>query len=157
MSQIDITKPRRRYSSDDCSLEFCPECGAKMVVQDFPMILSVKSSTDRAEIIANLSGSHFCEKCPVVVFDSVKVKQAAILGIKSNKDIYFSIIGFVNMDAIPKEKRHLELGTDENPIPIIKFLPDLKPEPIISGKVPARNEPCSCGSGLKYKKCCGKG
>jgi len=22
-------------------------------------------------------------------------------------------------------------------------------------KVPARNEPCSCGSGKKYKKCCG--
>lgn len=23
-------------------------------------------------------------------------------------------------------------------------------------KVPARNEPCSCGSGKKYKKCCGQ-
>ena len=23
-------------------------------------------------------------------------------------------------------------------------------------KTPARNEPCSCGSGKKYKKCCGK-
>lgn len=22
-------------------------------------------------------------------------------------------------------------------------------------KIPARNEPCSCGSGKKYKKCCG--
>jgi SWIM/SEC-C metal-binding protein len=22
-------------------------------------------------------------------------------------------------------------------------------------KTPARNEPCSCGSGKKYKKCCG--
>jgi uncharacterized protein YchJ len=23
--------------------------------------------------------------------------------------------------------------------------------------LPGRNEPCSCGSGLKTKKCCGKG
>lgn len=28
-------------------------------------------------------------------------------------------------------------------------------QPIISNKV-GRNEPCTCGSGLKYKKCCGK-
>ena len=25
-----------------------------------------------------------------------------------------------------------------------------------SGKKPGRNDPCPCGSGLKYKKCCGK-
>ena len=157
MSKIDITKPRRQYSSDDCSLDFCPECGSIMVAQNFPVILSVKSATDKAELITNLSGSHFCEKCPVVVFDSVKVEQAAILGIKSNKDIFYYIVGFVNMDAIPYEKRYLELGSDGNPIPIVNFLPDLKPAPIVSDKVPARNEPCICGSGLKYKKCCGKG
>ena len=29
-----------------------------------------------------------------------------------------------------------------------------KPRPIISNKL-GRNEPCSCGSGKKYKKCCG--
>jgi SEC-C motif-containing protein len=31
----------------------------------------------------------------------------------------------------------------------------VKPKPIISNKV-GRNEPCPCGSGLKYKKCCAK-
>jgi SEC-C motif-containing protein len=31
----------------------------------------------------------------------------------------------------------------------------VKPKPLIINK-PGRNEPCSCGSGLKYKKCCGK-
>lgn len=29
------------------------------------------------------------------------------------------------------------------------------PKPIIVNKI-GRNEPCNCGSGLKYKKCCGK-
>lgn len=28
-------------------------------------------------------------------------------------------------------------------------------QPIVSEKI-GRNEPCTCGSGLKYKKCCGK-
>lgn len=31
----------------------------------------------------------------------------------------------------------------------------VKPRPIISSKI-GRNDPCSCGSGIKYKKCCGR-
>jgi SEC-C motif-containing protein len=31
----------------------------------------------------------------------------------------------------------------------------VKPKPLTVSKV-GRNDPCSCGSGLKYKKCCGK-
>ena len=31
----------------------------------------------------------------------------------------------------------------------------VRPKPMAVAKI-GRNEPCSCGSGLKYKKCCGK-
>ena len=31
------------------------------------------------------------------------------------------------------------------------------PEPVKAIGVPGRNDPCSCGSGKKYKKCCGAG
>jgi SEC-C motif-containing protein len=31
----------------------------------------------------------------------------------------------------------------------------VKPKPLIVTKI-GRNDPCTCGSGLKYKKCCGK-
>jgi hypothetical protein len=27
---------------------------------------------------------------------------------------------------------------------------------VVKGEKPGRNDPCPCGSGLKYKKCCGK-
>lgn len=30
-----------------------------------------------------------------------------------------------------------------------------KPTTVVLEKTPARNDPCSCGSGKKYKKCCG--
>lgn len=33
---------------------------------------------------------------------------------------------------------------------------DEKKKPVRVGKKPGRNDPCPCGSGLKYKKCCGK-
>lgn len=41
-------------------------------------------------------------------------------------------------------------GEDEEPLPP-------PTEPIQSDKHPGRNDPCSCGSGKKYKQCCGKG
>jgi uncharacterized protein YecA (UPF0149 family) len=28
--------------------------------------------------------------------------------------------------------------------------------PVVKEKVPGRNRPCPCGSGKKYKNCCGK-
>ncbi len=31
-----------------------------------------------------------------------------------------------------------------------------KQMPITKSKTIGRNQPCSCGSGVKYKKCCGK-
>lgn len=35
--------------------------------------------------------------------------------------------------------------------------PSLPPpvEPVHADKTPGRNDPCPCGSGRKYKKCCG--
>jgi preprotein translocase subunit SecA len=32
-----------------------------------------------------------------------------------------------------------------------------KPEPVRKGVRIGRNDPCPCGSGKKYKHCCGKG
>jgi len=40
-------------------------------------------------------------------------------------------------------------GEDDEPLP-----PPV--EPIKSDAKPDRNDPCPCGSGKKYKKCCGK-
>jgi uncharacterized protein YecA (UPF0149 family) len=41
-------------------------------------------------------------------------------------------------------------GEDDPPLP-----PPV--EPIKAEDKPDRNDPCPCGSGKKYKKCCGKG
>jgi hypothetical protein len=156
LTTIDISNPRRRYYSDDFGLDSCPECGGNLVNQNCTIILCAKSKTDDARFMTNLTGSHFCEKCPVVVFDNEKVEQAAILGIRGNKNLRYVIAGIIDMDAIPEEKRDLEMGCDENPIILVPFLPDLNTNTIVSEKERGRNESCICGSGLKYKKCCGK-
>lgn len=103
-----------------------------------------------------MTGSHFCTNCPVVVFDNEKVEQAASLGMKGDKNLKHLIAGIVDLNSIPKEKRHLEIGIDKNPVPLIHFLPDLNTSSVMKEKKVRRNEPCPCGSGKKYKKCCGR-
>ncbi|WP_454829226.1 UPF0149 family protein [Pseudoxanthomonas wuyuanensis] len=39
----------------------------------------------------------------------------------------------------------------------LQRLEDLRLQPVRREPQPGRNDPCSCGSGLKYKKCCGAG
>ena len=133
----------------------CPECGLPLIKNNCSVIIAAKSDTDEGEFMSNLTGSHFCKSCPVVVFDSDEIEQAASLGIKGDENLRYMIAGIVNFNAIPKEKRHLEIGIEDNPVPLVHFLPDLNNTTIINDKKIGRNEPCPCGSGKKYKKCCG--
>lgn len=153
--KFDLSIPRRRYYSEDCGLTSCPECGLPLIKDNCTVIIAAKSDTDEGEFMSNLTGSHFCKSCPVVVFDSDKIEQAARLGIKGDENLRYLIAGIVNFNAIPEEKRHLEIGIEENPVPLVHFLPDLNNTTIINDKKIGRNEPCPCGSGKKYKKCCG--
>jgi len=153
---IDLSIRRRRYYSDECETTICPECNSKLTEEGCTIILAVKSDTDEGEFMTNLTGSHFCANCPVVVFDNEKVEQAAKLGIKGDENLKYLIAGIVDLNSIPKEKRHLEIGIDENPVPLVHFLQDLNTSTITKDKKVGRNELCPCGSGMKYKKCCGR-
>ena len=154
--KIDLSIRRRRYYSDEFETGICPECNSELIEEGCTIILAVKSDTDEGEFMTNITGSQFCPNCPVVVFDNEKVEQAASLGIKGDKNLKYLIAGIVDLNSIPKEKRHLEIGIDENPVPLVHFLPDLNTSTVKKEKEVGRNEPCPCGSGKKYKKCCGR-
>jgi preprotein translocase subunit SecA len=49
-----------------------------------------------------------------------------------------------------KRARQAVVSDDDAPIP------DAPVEQAQTAKTPGRNDPCPCGSGKKYKKCCGK-
>jgi hypothetical protein len=154
-NKFDLSIRRRRYYSEDCGLVSCPECGSSLIEDSCTVIIAAKSDTDEGEFMSNMTGSHFCNSCPVVVFDSEKIEEAARHGIRGDSNLRYLIGGIVNFNAIPKEKRHLEIGIDDNPVPLVHFLPDLNTTTVKSEKKIGRNDPCPCGSGKKYKKCCG--
>lgn len=155
IQNIDLTIPRRRYYNDNYNLTTCPECGSDLKEEDCSILLYVKSDSDEGEFMTNLSGSHFCYKCPVVVFDTNKIKQAATFGIRSGKNLRYGVAGIINFASIPDDKKHLPIGSDKNPVPLVQFLPDLKDRKLTTRK-PGRNDSCLCGSGVKYKKCFGR-
>ena len=154
-NKFDLSIPRRRYYSEECGLVSCPECGLPLIEDSCTIIIAAKSDTDEGEFMSNMTGSHFCNSCPVVVFDSDKIEQAARHGMRGDANLRYVIGGIIDFNAIPQEKRHLEMDIDGNPIPLVNFLPDLNKTTVVSDKKIGRNEPCPCGSGKKYKKCCG--
>lgn len=154
-NKFDLSISRRKYFSKDCGLTNCPECNSKLTEDSCTVLIYSKSDTDEGNFLSNLTGSRFCNTCRVIVFDSEKIDKAVSLGMKGVNNLIYEIRGIIDFNAIPPDKRHLELGIDENPVPLVRFLPDLNKTTAISGIKTGRNELCPCGSGKKFKKCCG--
>ncbi len=157
--------PRKKYIQTKAEIGNCPDCQKPLVKEVCVVLLYGKSEIDEAEFMSNAAGSHFCHNCPVVVFEKETVEKALTLGLKANKSFNYAILGLVDLDAVPEEKRHLELGAEDNPIPIVHFLstPASKTKtrkrrksrsPISHKPRVAKNAACPCGSGKKYKRCC---
>lgn len=152
--KVDLSAPKRKYFSDQCELNTCPECGGGLVGDSCTILLDARSTTDEASFMTNATGSQFCLKCPVAVFDRTRIEQAARVGIREDENLEFGVAGIIDLDSVPKEKQEMELGIEGNPIPLVDFLPPLNTRRVISMKRAGRNDPCPCGSGKKYKKCC---
>jgi len=54
------------------------------------------------------------------------------------------------------EKAFKAVGiTEEDIRGVLEGIQESKGEPIVAGPKIGRNDPCPCGSGKKYKRCCG--
>ena len=66
--------------------------------------------------------------------------------------------GEMDMEDIRKQILTMELPSEAVRFDLLKQLADIKPSPPQTEKQKkvGRNDPCPCGSGKKYKRCCGK-
>ena len=122
MKTYDVSLPRRRYWDTEIeSPHLCPECQT-LLVQDFQMYLMVVKQGKKLEpYLTGNEGGWFCPNCPVIVLDHEEFIEAvvAVSGMTTKE---FTVTGIVNSDAIPDDKKHLPLGGDDNPIPLVEFL-----------------------------------
>ena len=88
---------------------------------------------------------------PVVEYRSegFDMFDAMIAAIREDTARMILTVRLKTKEAPKREAVAKETGTTASDAPA-------KKQPIKAGKKPGRNDPCPCGSGKKYKKCCGR-
>lgn len=81
---------------------------------------------------------HGSKKHPIAVTVTTEARKAEIEALLKQHELFANI----TLDADAEENLS-ELEAVLN-----------KPKTVVLEKTPSRNDPCSCGSGKKYKKCC---
>ncbi len=67
------------------------------------------------------------------------------------------LVRFKNEEEIEREQESIEKMREQMESELENFSTNKEPEQAtLNRKKPARNDPCPCGSGKKYKHCCGK-
>ena len=162
---FDRTIRREMFYSEEYGSDFCPKCKSPLYVSECEMLLGVMSSSVEGDFQVDIAESFYCTECPTIVFDRELIEDLAKEAGNQEDLIVYVPFGILDMEDIPVEMRHEIEFTDDNPMPLVEFLPNnnTKPRqvgqqlvPIRRGKKIGRNESCPCGSGRKYKKCCAK-
>ena len=122
--KFDASISRWRYWSHEISSpKKCPKCSITLEEEFHTYMLLVKEGSEVASFMAGNDGGWFCPNCPVVVLDHDKFANMAMIGGETQSGL-FMVAGIVNLEAIPEDKRHLPIGDEDNPIPLVEFLND---------------------------------
>jgi hypothetical protein len=130
---LDISDPREAFYQTLSGHEFkCPKCGGILKQQNKSYLIGNYDGEDELEsTVTGGSFGWFCTTCPVVVFNRPELRDF-LHHLPSDLEIGPNaiILGIINMNAIPVQKRGMPIGKPENPIPLCIFtnLPPLPPE-----------------------------
>jgi hypothetical protein len=134
MKKFDAAIPRRMFWSDSLvNKKRCPLCHSTLENEYHHYIMVIRSGKETTAVGAANDYGAFCPECPVVVLDKNGFERLARESVEKNPDwkmpgdLSFIVIGIVNLNAVPEDKRHLPLGGDDNPIPIVEFLREIDP------------------------------
>ncbi len=187
---LDASIQRRLYLNEGNEvIESCPACGGKLTEEVLIYLVNAEDEPDElGSYIVSYDHGKYCNSCPVIVINEAHFHDWIFRDVMSRErrrdDILeYEILGIVDIDSIPEEKRDLPLGEDDNPIPLVPFIeytesPEKQDDslmhytaesrskiakdrdkketkPIEDVQKIGKNKRCPCGSGKKYKNCCG--
>jgi hypothetical protein len=143
MKKFDASIPRKMFWSDKLvNKKKCPLCHSTLENEYHHYIMAIRSGKEITTIGSGNEFGAFCPECPVVVLDRKGFERVIKEIVEESPDweisgpVSFVVVGIVNMDAVPEDKRHLPLGGDDNPIPIVEFLHEID----TASKSEARNK-----------------
>ena len=132
MKKFDASIPRKMFWSESLvNKKKCPLCHSTLENEYHHYIIAVRTGKEITTLgVGNDYGS-FCPECPVVVLDRKGFERVIGQIAEESPDlgmsgaVSFLVIGIADMDAVPEDKRHLPLGGDDNPIPLVEFLREI--------------------------------
>ena len=97
----------------------CPRCNAPLENKRESYLVDVEHRRGTESLMIGCGGGSFCPNCPTVVLDSRAFKN--MVSITAGGRSSYTVLGVVDLDAVPKNKRDRPLGEEGNPIPLIDF------------------------------------
>ena len=134
--------PRKMYWSEEVvGVASCPDCGGKLESEQHAYLMATRWKNENFFNIAGSSSGYFCGECPVVVLKSEEFDELAANSMPESDGVRYTVLGMIDFDAVPEEKRHLPFGENNEP-PLVQFLkvdkkkslPDSGPKKAISRK-----------------------
>ena len=132
MKKFDASIPRKMFWSEKLvNKKKCPLCHSTLENEYHTYAMAVRSGGEITTFIIGNDHGSFCLECPVAVLERKGFEQAVETMAEERPEwgisgaVSFIVIGIVNMDAVPEDKRHLPLGDDDNPIPLVEFLHEI--------------------------------
>ncbi len=173
-AKLGVSGGRSTPLSLNVSQELTPEVAGGMVRY---VVLNILDSAWRDHLLAmdelrrGIGLRAIGQKDPLIEyqFESYNLFQEMMGRVRSSFAEQIFRVRVVSEEA-PRRERHLSESRDfalpprsdgrgplSNEAAALPNVGDGKPQPIRRGTKVGRNDPCPCGSGKKYKHCCGKG
>ncbi len=123
MKKYDAAKPRKMYWSGTIGgTSVCPECGGSLEGEEHCYLMGIRySDGETSASMVGCEGGYFCSACPTIVLDNAKFEDMAERS-AGGPSMAYTVLGLINMDAVPEEKSHLPFDEKDNPIPLVRFL-----------------------------------
>jgi hypothetical protein len=121
---IDITIPRECiYQEFERQPGPCPRCSGPLQQSRQTYLVATRRGKELTDnFIVGSDMGWFCARCPTVVINPEKVSELLIHPLpRWDIGTGFAVVGIIDLDAIPEDKRNLPLGDDDNPIPLVEF------------------------------------
>jgi hypothetical protein len=98
----------------------CPTCGGDLEHQQLNYLIATRSGKANADSFMLGAEGNVCRQCAAVVVDPQHISQFLHFQLPHWKvGKQFTILGLVDLDAIPENKRDMPMGDDDNPLPLI--------------------------------------
>ncbi len=122
MKKFSASIPRKMFWSRDVGgKSHCPACRSKLESEFHTFMMAVRHAGEVHPFFVGNDAGYFCLQCPTVVLHYEIFVQFARSALDSEYQAQFTVLGLVDLEAIPQEKRSVPFGGDDNPIPLVKF------------------------------------